>query len=125
MPLPAPPPRTWPAPPATTRQVTGLGEGPHIIVVHARDKVGHVDETGASANVTVDFTPPTSVVQGARTGYVRPSNARFDVAGTDNFSQPSKLKFNTTLTGPACAATSETFAPMAQVDLTGCTSVPA
>ncbi len=103
------------------RSVSGLGEGPHAITIKARDRAGHVDPTGATAIVTVDLTAPLTAITGARTGYTKPSNARFTVLGTDNFSAPMALAFAAKLEGPACASAEfSEFAPAAEIDFSAC-----
>ncbi|MCC6807709.1 MAG: MYXO-CTERM sorting domain-containing protein [Deltaproteobacteria bacterium] len=106
---------------ATSKTVSGLAEGPHTIKVVAKDRVAHVDPVGAEAIFTVDLTAPKTALTGARTGYVKPSAARFAVLGADNFTAPAQIKFATMLTGPACATTAfSSFQALSTVDVTGC-----
>jgi hypothetical protein len=106
---------------ATTRTFNGLAEGPHSIKIQAVDRVSHVDPTGVEAIFTVDLTAPKSALTGARTGYVKPSAARFAVLGNDNFTPPSQITFATKLDGPACATEDFSgFTSMANIDVGGC-----
>lgn len=105
----------------TSKTFNGLAEGPHTIKVVATDRVAHQDPTGAEATFTVDLTGPKSALTGARTGYVKPTAARFAVLGTDNYTPPSQLKFATMLEGPACAQGDfGSFSTLSTVDVSAC-----
>jgi hypothetical protein len=105
---------------ATSYTFTGLKEGVHTIAVNARDRLLHIDPVGMKARFTVDLTAPKTSLENLRTGYVKPSQARFAISATDNLSPLNLITYSYELGGPSCAQAFSPFASVATADLTGC-----
>ncbi len=109
-----------PATTQTTYTVNGLTEGSHQVTVKAQDMLGHQDPIGMTASFVADFTPPTTLITAARTGYVRPSAARFALSGNDNLSPLQLMHYSNKLTGAVCSHDFTGFSAVPVADLTGC-----
>lgn len=104
----------------TSHTFTSLSEGVHTIGVFARDRLLHVDPVGMKARFTVDLTAPKTALAGSRTGYVKPSNARFAMSASDNLSPLNLITYSYKLDGPSCAKPFGSFASDSSADVTSC-----
>lgn len=106
---------------SANQTLMGLAEGAHTVLIKARDRVGNVDPDGAIAEFTVDLTAPVTRLAAPRTGYVKPSAARFSISANDNLSPLNLMQYGYQVEGPACASGSFTeFSLVGMADLSGC-----
>ncbi|MGC4093037.1 MAG: Ig-like domain-containing protein [Polyangiaceae bacterium] len=85
-----------------------LANGPHSIAVRAKDSVGNVDATPATATWTVDTVAPNTTIA------TRPTNPTADATGDFTFtSNESPVTFECSVDNGAFAACAATFATSA------------